>query len=186
MKRNRTITYSDENPVYFITTTVTGHTKIFAMEDLCDLALKDLDFYRKKHNFAIYGFVIMPTHVYLLLQQLGAKTISDFMRDFKKHTAVEIIKYCKNNNLRGFLEIFRKSAEKYMRNRRSRYQVWQERFDDVVVFSEKVFRTKLNYIHNNPVQDHWNLSDAPWEYKYSSARNHHLEDDSIFHVVEWW
>jgi hypothetical protein len=28
----------------------------------------------------------------------------------------------------------------------------------------------LEYIHNNPVQERWNLADSMEEYKYSSAR----------------
>jgi hypothetical protein len=31
---------------------------------------------------------------------------------------------------------------------------------------------KLNYIHNNPCQEKWQLAKAPEEYKHSSAANY--------------
>ena len=34
---------------------------------------------------------------------------------------------------------------------------------------ELVFQ-KLNYSHNNPLQDHWKLADSPENYKWSSAK----------------
>ncbi|MBS1525632.1 MAG: hypothetical protein JST19_08280 [Bacteroidetes bacterium] len=33
-----------------------------------------------------------------------------------------------------------------------------------------VFTQKLDYIHNNPLQERWRLADLPENYKYSSAR----------------
>ena len=36
--------------------------------------------------------------------------------------------------------------------------------------SKKSFGQKLNYIHFNPCQPHWNLAASPEEYKWSSAR----------------
>ena len=182
MKRNRSKTYSNERPTYFITTTVTEHTKIFFNDDLCKILLNNLEFYRNKLKFFIYGYVIMPNHIHLLLQQTGEKNISDFMRDFKKYTSVEIIRFCQKNDLQELLKVFQDSARKYMAKRDLLYQVWQERFDDVLIWSEKQFNVKLDYIHNNPVQEHWKLVDEPQKYKYSSARNYESGDDLAFRI----
>jgi len=250
MKRGRFATYSDENPIYFITTTVANKLPIFFNNDLCEIILKNLNFYREKLSFAVYAYVIMPTHIHLLVQQLGEKNISDFMRDFKKYTSVEIIKYCKNQvgskdptltkvsktdntililtekktssimsaefsgqtltkvretndsaltladkkvfsvvpvgfsnpTFRQVLDIFQRSAEKYTKKHGANYQVWQERFDDTLVWSEKVLNIKIDYIHNNPAQGHWNLVKDIQEYKYSSARNYYVDDDSVFKI----
>ena len=124
----------------------------------------------------------MPNHIHLLLQQTGEKNISDFMRDFKKYTSVEIIRFCQKNDLQELLKVFQDSARKYMAKRDLLYQVWQERFDDVLIWSEKQFNIKLDYIHNNPVQEHWKLVDEPQKYKYSSARNYESGDDLHFRI----
>jgi hypothetical protein len=42
---------------------------------------------------------------------------------------------------------------------------------------------KLNYIHNNPLQDKWKLAEAPEKYVYSSALFYATGRDS-FGVME--
>jgi hypothetical protein len=44
--------------------------------------------------------------------------------------------------------------------------LWQERFDDLVIKSDKQFKIKLEYIHYNPVKD--NLVKDPGDWPYSS------------------
>ncbi|WP_245587413.1 hypothetical protein [Cylindrospermum stagnale] len=50
------------------------------------------------------------------------------------------------------------------------YQVWQEGFDPQVILDEEMFRQKLDYIHNNPVQRGY--VDEPIYWRYSSCRNY--------------
>ncbi len=38
------------------------------------------------------------------------------------------------------------------------------------VIKKKFFQRKLNYIHFNPCQQHWNFAASPEEYKWSLAR----------------
>ena len=51
--------------------------------------------------------------------------------------------------------------------RLGRYSLWQRGFDDLVISSDKQFRIKLEYIHNNPVKA--GLVTAAVDYPYSSA-----------------
>jgi len=41
------------------------------------------------------------------------------------------------------------------------FKVWQDRFDDVYLVNKKLLETKLDYIHMNPLREHWNLVSAP-------------------------
>jgi hypothetical protein len=43
--------------------------------------------------------------------------------------------------------------------------------------SKKKFEQKLDYIHNNPLQEKWNLAKSPEEYKWSSASFYHTGID---------
>jgi hypothetical protein len=45
--------------------------------------------------------------------------------------------------------------------------IWNPRFDDVAICSEKQFRVKLHYIHTNPVKAGLVKSDV--DYPWSSA-----------------
>jgi hypothetical protein len=38
---------------------------------------------------------------------------------------------------------------------------------------------KLKYIHNNPMAEHWNLVQNPYDYKYSSARYYDVNEKSF-------
>ena len=50
------------------------------------------------------------------------------------------------------------------------YQVWERKSLSTDLFTEEVFLQKLNYIHNNPVQQKWKLAQLPEEYNFSSAK----------------
>ena len=87
---------------------------------------------------------------------------------------MEIIKDMKREDL---IKIFENNAIEY--NDRKR-KFWMKRFDDQVIRTQKMFYTKLNYIHNNPVKA--GLVNCPEEYRYSSARNYINGDHSIIKV----
>ena len=50
------------------------------------------------------------------------------------------------------------------------YQVWERKSLSTDLFTEEVFLQKLNYIHNNSVQQKWKLAQLPEEYNFSSAK----------------
>jgi hypothetical protein len=50
-----------------------------------------------------------------------------------------------------------------------RFVFWKQRFDDLVIWLEKQFRIKVDYIHNNPVKA--GLVERAVDYPYSSARD---------------
>jgi len=75
------------------------------------------------------------------------------------------------------LGIFEKAAIGFKNQRR---KFWMPRFDDEVIRNERMFWTKLHYIHKNPVKA--GLVESSEKYKYSSARNYINNDHSIIMV----
>jgi REP-associated tyrosine transposase len=57
------------------------------------------------------------------------------------------------------------------------HRVWQRRFYDFNVWSEKKRLEKLNYMHGNPVERR--LVDSPEKWGYSSFRFYELSDASL-------
>ncbi len=56
--------------------------------------------------------------------------------------------------------------EKHLVNKSDRkYQFWERSPMFKECWSKKFFQQKLNYIHFNPCQPHWNLAASPEEYK---------------------
>ncbi len=61
--------------------------------------------------------------------------------------------------------------EKHFVNNSDRVNQFWERMPMVKeCWKKKFFQQKLNYIHFNSCQPHWNLAASPEEYKWSSAR----------------
>jgi len=49
----------------------------------------------------------------------------------------------------------------------------------IPLFTREVALQKLNYIHNNPLAEHWQLAKDPCEYKYSSSRYYELNEKNF-------
>jgi len=163
--------------IHFITTTVTGFEKVFVNDRYYDILLDNLRFYLNKYNSTLFGFVFMPNHIHLIVFIREGKSVSDFMRDFKKYTSVKIkelqIADGKNDILR-----------KLTKSNGDGYSLWMDRFDSIPVQSDHILTTKLDYVHFNPVKA--GLAKEMTDWKYSSARNYYNDDQSLIYVSTDW
>ncbi len=168
-----------EEEFYFVTTTVRNFTKVFVEEKYCDVLIGNIKHYQKKYKFLILGYVIMPSHFHWIVKtEPKFGTISDIMRDIKKYTAWDVLKILEKEKP-TLLKIFRKDVKSGQKQ-----QFWIHRFDDQVIRNNKMFWTKLQYIHNNPVKA--GIVKRAVDYKYSSARNYVYEDNSVIYVDTNW
>lgn len=60
---------------------------MFANERAAQIALDSLQFFRRTKEIALYGYVIMPDHIHLIVKPLAPLTLSKFMRRFKTFIA---------------------------------------------------------------------------------------------------
>ncbi len=163
---------------YFITSTIFNHEKIFNLGDEYNwIVINSLKHLLKKMRVSLYAYVIMPTHIHLLEHLPKGESVSDFMRDFKHFTALEIRNLLASNRNFGMLEKLKIQAKGY---KEQKYKIWMDRFDDVIVTSEKVFKIKIDYIHFNPVKAGLVMEMEDW--KFSSYRNYKYNDNSIIEV----
>ena len=82
---------------------------------------------------------------------------------FMKFTAHEFLKDMRITNP-DELEFYR--VELISRD----FLFWQRDSLSIDLFTPSVFEQKIEYIHNNPLQEKWNLAKEPQDYKYSSAK----------------
>ena len=61
-----------------------------------------------------------------------------------------------------------------------KYYIWQPSFYDFNIYSNGKLEQKVGYVNNNAVK-HGLVTD-PVDYKYSSARNYHLSDNSLIKI----
>ncbi len=153
--------YHDKN-IFFITTTCHDWLQLLMIGNSMQIVSESLNFYANKYEASILGYVLMPNHIHLIVYFLMGEDRVGFIRDLKKYTSIKIrqeIELSKPSYLRAISYSYRKQH----------YKIWQDRFDEVYLTSGKLVQTKLNYIHNNPLQNHWNLAKQPSDYLYSSA-----------------
>jgi REP element-mobilizing transposase RayT len=105
--------------------------------------LDNLAFYRDRGDFWLHAFVIMPDHLHLLLTP-RTRDLSEVMRNLKSYVARQLIEEINDSP-----------------------PVWQTRFHDQVIRSERHFISAVEYIHANPVKA--GLCSLAKDFPYSSA-----------------
>lgn len=159
--RNRTLFV--EEKCFFITTTCYNKYHLLKTIEVQELIASSLNFLCNKYSAHIFAYVVMPNHLHLIIYFEGDNRLSDFMRDFKKFTSVKIRQIIEKIDGTDSLENIR------FEHRSQKFKVWSDRFDDVYIRNKDLFQVKFDYIHNNPLQEHWKLADKPEDYVYSSA-----------------
>ena len=116
-----------------------------------------------EEKLTIYAFVIMPNHFHAIWQLHDAVKKDQFQRDLLKFTARSLLQFMRMNDdaLLDKLKVADADRE---------YQVWERNSLSKIIFSQKFFQQKFNYIHHNPIKPKWNLATFPEQYYYSSAK----------------
>jgi putative transposase len=138
----------------YVTTTVTDWTPIFHDREAAILVIKRLSESLNYFSVSAVGYVVMPSHLHLLLGFIQIEMLSRFIQSFKILTSKAV----------KSLPIASTFANLW---KADNFNLWKPRFDDLIIVSEEQFRIKLNYIHNNPVKA--GLVSDPCDWPYSSA-----------------
>ena len=152
-----------EADCFFVTTTCYKWYHLLASDSCKRIVGDSINFLNDKYGSCLLGYVIMPNHIHLILFFKKGNQLSGWMRDLKKFTSVKIRQEIDREDNYALLESLR------VPDRKQVFKVWEDRFDDVILSDSKLLNIKLNYIHMNPMQEHWNLVSKPEDYKYSSA-----------------
>ncbi len=168
----------DPDNLYFVTTKAERHAHVFKRESIIRIILNSLHFLRTSGRMKLFIFVIMPNHIHLIGKFNREYTPSDMMRDFKRHTARQIIRQLQAENKDASLDVL----QRLNKDVRQDFKVWEDSFDARDIFSVEFLEQKMNYIHHNPCQPHWKLAKMPEEYPWSSARFYILDKPSVIQV----
>ena len=95
-------------------------------------------------HLCVYGYVVMPEHVHLLLSEPKQGTLADALKSLKQGVSRRLI---------GDAEHF-----------------WQKRYYDFNIRNARQFVEKLRYIHRNPVKR--GLCTRPEDWPWSSFRQY--------------
>jgi len=162
----------------FYTATILEWKPLLNDDAFKDIIVQSLQFFKKEGSIVIYAFVIMPNHIHIIWQiQDGFRRDSIQMR-FLKFTAQQF-KFRLTDTNDGRLSQYKVIAKD--RN----YQFWERNSLSVDLWTPEVFMQKLNYIHNNPLQQKWQLADLPQNYRYSSAKFYETGEDEFGLVTHY-
>lgn len=155
--------------LYFITTTVIDWIDIFTRPKYKHIIIQSLEYCQKNKGLKIYAWVLMSNHLHAIVSTDSEHSISDIFRDFKKYTSKQIISELmvdlEESRKIWILERFRLAG--LYNNKIREYRVWQDGFFPEYIATQSFFRQKINYIHNNPVNQE--IVSSPEDYMYSSA-----------------
>jgi putative transposase len=115
-----------------------------------------------RNKIKIYAFVIMPNHVHVIWEMININGKEMPYASFNKYTSHQFL-----YNLR---KSEHESLPRYQETTQEReHRFWQRDALAVKMDSKVKVDQKINYIHLNPLQAHWNLTTKPEDYRWSSA-----------------
>jgi putative transposase len=115
---------------------------------------------RVRNNFGvcIYGYVVMPEHVHLLISEPPEATFADAIKSLKQGVSRRLID----------------EADHF----------WQKRYYDFNIRDYSQFQEKLRYIHRNPVTR--GLCTRPEEWEWSSFRHYATGCEGRVQIESEW
>jgi putative transposase len=147
---------------HFITTSCYQRRPLLGTPSSRDLFLEVLEQIRQRHQFVVVGYVVMPEHVHLLFTEPERGNPSLVLAALKQSFAHRLLR-----ELRAKTDV---QVDTPWTTPAAVGHIWQRRFYDFVVFTEKRRVEKLRYMHRNPVQRGLVLEPEDW--LWSSFRHY--------------
>jgi putative transposase len=114
---------------------------------------------RQSSGMCVYGYVVMPEHVHLLVNEPERGHLAQVLHSLKQSVARTLAL-------------------------RATDSFWQVRYYDFNVWSEHKFVEKLRYIHRNPVSR--GLVERPEDWQWSSFRHYLTGADGVVEIESQW
>jgi putative transposase len=149
--------YYGSDDLHYITCSCYQRKRWLDTDERRDLFLTILEEVRKQHRFVVLGYVVMPEHFHLLISEPQVGSPSTVMQSVKQRYAQRVMRRRRR----------RTPAQGSLREIAPQ-PVWQPRFYDFNVWTERKRVEKLRYIHRNPVKR--NLVQEPEQWRWSSFR----------------
>ena len=159
---SRKYKFHNSEGVYFVSFAVQGWVDVFTRNVYKDILIENLAYCQNNKGLKIFAWCIMTNHVHLMIRAKEGYLLQDILRDFKKFTCKAVIKAIKENYGESRKEWLLKQLET-----KEGYSLWRGDNKPIELWSNAVITQKLNYIHQNPVEE--GLVFKAEDYMYSSA-----------------
>jgi putative transposase len=147
---------------HFITFSCYRRRPYLADPHLRDLFLDSLEFIRQKYGVSVFGYVVMPEHVHLLISEPESGELSKVIQALKVSAAMKWRSFADSQSP----------------------ALWQKRYYDHNVRSHASFVNKLRYIHRNPVKR--GLCPRPEDWSWSSFCHYLSAERGAVEIESQW
>src|SRR5436190_17039344 len=147
---------------HFVTFSCYHRQPYFASSEVFDLFVHCLEDMRRRFELGVYGYVVMPEHVHLLVSEPPHIKLAD---------AIHYLKLSFAKRLRS-------------RSPEQPGTFWQKRYYDRYVRDHREFTVKLRYLPRNPVKR--GLVPSPEEWQWSSYRHYARRETGIVEIESEW
>ena len=128
---------------------------------------------RLRYAFVVIGYVVMPEHIHLLIGEPQRGTPSTVMQALKLGFTRRLLAATRR----------RQARQRCLWESPPPHHVWQARFYDFNVWSERKRIEKLRYMHRNPVKR--GLVTEPEQGRWSSFRSYAYAEAGAVRINEW-
>ncbi|MGA3103632.1 MAG: transposase [Terriglobales bacterium] len=151
--------FQESGQLHFLTFSCYGRRAKFASAASRSTFENSLERVRNTHRMCVFGYVVMPEHVHMLVNEPEVGTLAQVMQSLKQSVSRTLAL-------------------------RAPEPFWQARYYDFNVWSEHKFVEKLRYIHRNPVTR--GLVEKPGDWEWSSFRHYLDGDPGVVEIESEW
>src|SRR3989442_7575702 len=133
--------------LYFCTFSIIDWLPVFVSGGACQIVADSLRFCHEHKHLGIDSFVIMPTHLHLIVFdcEWNSERLQHTLTDFRKFTGRQLVEQCRTASPPCFREAFAQAAGD---DREHRF--WQPTRHPEHIETENFHAQKRDYLHDNP------------------------------------
>ena len=143
---------------HFVTFCCYHRRRLLATDESRRIFESALERVRRSYRLYVYGYVVMPEHVHLLLSEPPQDTLADALKSLKQGVSRRLI---------GDADHF-----------------WQKRYYDLNIRNYPQFVEKRRYIHRNPAKA--GLCERPEDWEWSSFRHYATGCEGRVEIESEW
>ena len=159
---------------HFVTFCCYHRRRLLDTDESCRIFESALERVRRSYRLYVYGYVVMPEHVHLLLSEPNCPTQAKIGLEWatrpQQYTLADALKSLKQGVSRRLLG----NAEHF----------WQKRYYDFNIRNYPQFVEKLRYIHRNPVKR--GLCELPEDWEWSSFQHYSSGCEGRVEIESEW
>jgi REP-associated tyrosine transposase len=152
--------YQDSGSHHFLTFSCYRRLALFNSANAKEIFEQELENVRHWYKFDVFGYVVMPEHVHLLVSEPQEGTLS------------------------GALQILKQTVSRKLPHPTPDKPFWEARYYDFNVLTDRKWTEKLRYIHRNPVAR--GLVAEPADWPWSSFRHYRNGEAGTVEIESEW